>query len=726
MTSPAPPLSNDSLESLQNEDARKVMDTVDRLRKAGLGSIVQLPQIVTVGDQSSGKSSTLEAITGIPFPRKENLCTRFATQIVMRRAKAEGISVAIIPDKFRSQEEQEKLKALDLKLDDFSKLGDLMERATDAMGLNTPDQFQPHAFSRDVLSIEISGPTRPQLTLVDLPGLIHSETKYQSRDDVKLIQELVEDYIKEKRTIVLAVVSAKNDVANQIVLSKARDLGAGDRTLGIITKTDVLEPGTDNEKSWIELTQNKDVIFGLGWHMLRNRNPKEMEESLEYRDKTEKAFFSSGSFRSLDREMVGIETLRTRLSTLLYEHLTKELPLLQKELKEKHQETQQALDKLGHARATTEEQKQYLMVVGQEFEKIASAAVAGHYELEFLSKIDHKQPVMHKSNVVRLRAAVQHANLQFAGQMRQYGSKFRVVDGPPEFSEMEEKEKDSFTLAKYYKEAESFQLVQSHSEALKWVQEILERSRGRELPGNFNPAMIGQLFREQSQPWQQLAAAHVDKVVDLCTSFVEQLLRSITTEDVYNKVLQNIVQPELKARADRAHEELMEIVKDKNGDPITYNHYYTTTIQKMRAKMQERKVDALLREKGRQGTDFQGGPITSFPTQALVKMMSEVTTENDMDKFSAEDALICHMAYYKDELKFFVNSVTKHVIERHLVSDLPSKIISSVRFGLMSADDLRILAAEPSAVMQQREGLFKRQEMLKEGMKQFRFAVGNF
>ena len=59
--------SNATLESLQSEDARHVMDTIDGLRKTGLGAVIQLPQIVTVGDQSSGKSSTLEAITGIPF-----------------------------------------------------------------------------------------------------------------------------------------------------------------------------------------------------------------------------------------------------------------------------------------------------------------------------------------------------------------------------------------------------------------------------------------------------------------------------------------------------------------------------------------------------------------------------------------------------------------------------------------------------------------------------------
>jgi hypothetical protein len=95
-----------SLEALQSDDQRRVMDIVDRLRRTGLNGIVSLPQLVVCGDQSSGKSSVLEAITEIPFPRKENLCTRFATEIVLRRDPASTIRITITPDKNRPKEEQ--------------------------------------------------------------------------------------------------------------------------------------------------------------------------------------------------------------------------------------------------------------------------------------------------------------------------------------------------------------------------------------------------------------------------------------------------------------------------------------------------------------------------------------------------------------------------------------------------------------------------------------------
>ena len=157
-TTPPPQLSTNSLESLQSIEQRQLMDLVDRLRRAGLSSVLQLPQIVVCGDQSSGKSSVLEAITEIPFPRKENLCTRFATEIIMRRDTHTSISCKINPDDCTPEEMQHKLRAFSRSIQNFDELPSLIDEATALMGLDSTK-----AFSRDVLSIEICGPNRPQL-----------------------------------------------------------------------------------------------------------------------------------------------------------------------------------------------------------------------------------------------------------------------------------------------------------------------------------------------------------------------------------------------------------------------------------------------------------------------------------------------------------------------------------------------------------------------------------
>jgi hypothetical protein len=159
--------SANAFKALQSEDERKVLDIVDKLRRSGLNSTIELPQLVVCGDQSSGKSSVLEAITEIPFPRKENLCTRFATEIVLRRSHRSTISITIAPDKGCEEQEWSRLRDFKAMLRNFEELPSVIEEATEAMRIGTSsgttNDTTKSAFSRHVLSIEICGPDRPQL-----------------------------------------------------------------------------------------------------------------------------------------------------------------------------------------------------------------------------------------------------------------------------------------------------------------------------------------------------------------------------------------------------------------------------------------------------------------------------------------------------------------------------------------------------------------------------------
>lgn len=213
-----------SLEALQSDEQRRVLDTVAEIRKCGLESVLSLPQLVVCGDQSAGKSSVLEALTEIPFPRNDNLCTRFATEIILRRAATNSLTVKVIPDATRPTTEQASIKAFTESITDFAQLPDIIMKAMRVMGLDptSTSNPKPRAFAKDVLSIEIEGPTRPQLTLVDIPGLIQTETKGVTTADIELVNEITLEYISQPRTICLAVVSASNDYANQGILDKVR------------------------------------------------------------------------------------------------------------------------------------------------------------------------------------------------------------------------------------------------------------------------------------------------------------------------------------------------------------------------------------------------------------------------------------------------------------------------------------------------------------------------
>lgn len=181
-------------------------------------------------------------------------------------------------------------------------------------------------FSADVLRLEISGPgTRLHLTIVDLPGVIHSENKIQPAAYIRVDQNMVYGYVVNRRCVILAVVPAKNDYSNQIILKLAKEVDAlTKRTLGIITEPDTVS----GEVAFANLATNMDVEFRLGWHLLRNRGYEMRGHSVEARDTAEEQFFGEGIWKELTLDVVGIKTLRERLSKVPFDSIKAELPTL--------------------------------------------------------------------------------------------------------------------------------------------------------------------------------------------------------------------------------------------------------------------------------------------------------------------------------------------------------------------------------------------------------------
>ncbi|KAK3617636.1 hypothetical protein LTR56_025148 [Elasticomyces elasticus] len=299
---------------LQSNDHRNPLDIVDELRLTGITRYIDLPQIVVCGDQSAGKSSVLEAISGIRFPTKDNLCTRFATELVLRRDENAGVKVSIIPGSDRDDHDNQRLSEFSHEVDMINPdIGGVIEEAKQVMGLS-----QTKVFSSDVLRIEFQGVNQPHLTLVDLPGLFRAGNREQSEHEAPIVHQMVRSYMEKPRSIILAVVSAKSDFAPQEVTKYARELDPdGMRTLGLITKPDTLSKDSDSEAAYITMAQNKDVVFRLGWHVLRNRSFETRDVSAEARDLEETRFLESGPWASLNPSTVGIRSLKPRLSNIL-------------------------------------------------------------------------------------------------------------------------------------------------------------------------------------------------------------------------------------------------------------------------------------------------------------------------------------------------------------------------------------------------------------------------
>jgi len=638
-----------SLEDLQTDEQRSVLDTVAQVRKCGLESILPLPQLVVCGDQSAGKSSVLEALTEIPFPRNDNLCTRFATEINLRRAPSDSLTIKIIPDAKRPSNEQATIKAFQESITNFSELPRIMTAAMAVMDVDSgpASGSQPRAFARDVLSIEIEGSSRPQLTLVDIPGLIQTDTKGVTKADVKLVAEITDQYISQHRTICLAVVSGANDYANQKILTKVREVDPeGNRTLGIITKPDRLPAGSGSEKAFIELARNEDIFFKLGWHVLKNRKFEESSFSLEERNIAEATYLRTSNFKDLPSQCVGIEALRTRLSQLLFEHIRHELPKLRKDLEEALVDAGNQLGKLGKPRSQPSECKAYLSQLSLEYYEACKAAVGGHYEGKYFNTdADHYFSPTSPVTIRRIRAVVQYVNINFAENIRVNGHKYQIAlfDKAKLADAQEDGEDDtpSTDLTKPVK--------MNKTKALEWVRLVLVRTRGRELIGSFNPLLVGELFWEQCSKWEHLAVAYLDEVAQVCTKFLDLLLRDKCPKDVSARLRASFVQDALKARYDNALQELEKIMEDTRSYPINYNHYYTDTVSKRR---QERQKNSLAKsiEAATSHTKLPG--CHSDHTSAVIDVdhalgSYSVRVDPNMENVSCEEALDCLFAIYK-------------------------------------------------------------------------------
>ncbi|KAJ5982387.1 hypothetical protein N7451_012487 [Penicillium sp. IBT 35674x] len=175
-------------------------------------------------------------------------------------------------------------------------------------------------FSDDILKVELSGPDHRHLSVVDVPGLFHK--------DRAIVRKLIKDYMTNKRTIILAVMDARNNLANQEVFSMTRAADpAGKRTVGIVTKCDALQAG--DEAGVLRIAKNEVEHLTHEWFAVRNRSTQEIKEgvSIEGRHQREQAFFSTiQPWTGLRKDRVDIKALKSFLGHLLYDHIRSEFP----------------------------------------------------------------------------------------------------------------------------------------------------------------------------------------------------------------------------------------------------------------------------------------------------------------------------------------------------------------------------------------------------------------
>ncbi|KAF3037602.1 hypothetical protein E8E12_000726 [Didymella heteroderae] len=688
------PFDNRILDDLCSKEQLDLLDSVDRLRSQGIDHYVSLPQIIVCGDQSSGKSSVLEAISGVSFPVKGNLCTRFPTELVLRKTPHVGVSVSIVPDHSHNEAERASLSNFRETLDDFHALPNLIDTAKRAMAIGSFGR----AFSKDLLRIEVSGPDRPHLTIVDLPGLIHSETKQQSAADVELVQDVVKAYMEEPRSIILAVVSAKNDYANQIVLKLARAADKkGTRTLGVITKPDTLIPGSDSEMMYVSLAQNLDVEFRLGWHVLKNMDSETGAWSLPKRDAEERHFFARGIWHTLPDSILGIATLRERLSKLLLAQIAAELPSLIEEIEVKSTACRTQLQKLGLPRTSTEEQRLYLLTLSQTFQSLTKAAVDGTYNNDFFG--DAKTDTGYQK---RIRAVVQNLNQSFAETMTREGHYYAITDLCDEdHAEPRSPKVKILTRTKF----------------LDRIEVLMKRTRGCELPGTFNPMIVSDLFLEQSRPWQALATKHMEQVARAVTRFLQHLISHIADASTSGALFQTLVEPALEDIIEDAKRKTTDLLRPhQQGHPITYNHYFTETVQQVKRDRSRAELTHIIQDVFNVTSlrPSSSAQYLQMDYRPLLDALMEHSNP-DMNRYACSEALDCMQAYYKVAFKRFVDDIAVQAVETNLIAKL-GDILSPIKVSNLTSDMITSVAGESDESHAKRKRLTNQLDVLIQGL----------
>lgn len=282
---------------------------------------IQLPQIVVIGNQSSGKSSVIEGLVGKDFlPRGTGIVTRRPLILQLIHVSKNDTETRFQEgsgDAIKAEEWAKFLHTKNKVYTDFNEVRQEIENETDRMS-GTNKGVCPEPISLKVFSSKVVN-----LTLVDLPGLTKVPVGDQPEDIEEQIIEMCLKYISNPNSIILAVTAANTDMATSESLKLAKDLDPdGRRTLAVITKLDLMDHGTDA----VDVLCGRVIPVKLGIIGVVNRSQADINHKKEMKDAlADEASFLQRKYPSLASRN-GTAFLAKTLNRLLMHHIRDCLP----------------------------------------------------------------------------------------------------------------------------------------------------------------------------------------------------------------------------------------------------------------------------------------------------------------------------------------------------------------------------------------------------------------
>ncbi|GAB2282987.1 Dynamin- protein 3A [Dionaea muscipula] len=285
----------------------------DICAQSGIPLPIDLPQVAVVGSQSSGKSSVLEALVGRDFlPRGPDTCTRRPMVLQLIQSKrGDG-------DGSEEDEYGEFLHLPGKKFYDFSEIRSEIRAETErGAGGNKGVSDRP-------IRLKFHSPNVLDITLVDLPGITKVPVGDQPYDIESRIRSMILSYIRPHSCLILAVTPANSDLANSDALQIARNVDPdGSRTIGVITKLDIMDRGTDAR----DLLLGKVIPLRHGYVGVVNRDQEDIMCGRSIKDAiaSEEKFFCSHHVYINLADRCGIPQLAKKLNQILGKHIQENL-----------------------------------------------------------------------------------------------------------------------------------------------------------------------------------------------------------------------------------------------------------------------------------------------------------------------------------------------------------------------------------------------------------------
>jgi Dynamin central region/Dynamin family len=406
------------------------------------------------------------------------------------------------------------------------------------------NQADGRTFSEDVLRLELVGPTQEHFSVIDVPGIFkRKEAGVTTKEDMALVDRMVREYMTNPRSVILAVVPCNGDVAMQEILERAEEVDPeGIRTLGVLTKPDLVDRGA--EAAIVDMIEGNRQRLLLGWHILRNPGQADIFLTMSARLQFEENFFRTVTpWQQLDKEKVGITTLRQRLQAILADHIRREFPKVRmpcykmiahdvqvkSEINSKLQIAETDLHDLGPKRQTHLEFATYTTDLAVRFQELVAKAITANYSRSDLFQ-DEK---------LRLATKVVNRSDLFARLMRSHGHFYSFKTSDSMSTDLDNlklnENKISTRTEDGLPEIEDLLVDPSTiesakpSDILEWLEKIYSTSRGFEV-GTFDAALLAVTMKQQAKKWADLALGYVSDIVTLVHTFVIRVMHHVAPD----------------------------------------------------------------------------------------------------------------------------------------------------------------------------------------------------